>query len=330
MIPKYSHSIFMNKHPYQRTGLLYFKRTGVLFLAALAMCTGAQAQVAPPPPLLTHPSGTQAYNMMRPTLDSPGQRFVKFFTEGEWYISFGTNKEYFAPTDIHVSQPGLNSDFTVHNVHGHDEAGLSGFASGDLFGPQYNIRIGRFINKNWAIELSFDHTKYTSTSNQIANVSGTVSGVPVNGNQVLSDSYFRWLLHNGANHLMVNAVYREPLYGELNESLSLAFIGKVGVGIMVPHVDNTIMGKSNNVGQKTFSNAIGIHNGWWQFGGVTTGLEAGLRFVVWKPVYIEVTDKVAYASMWNLPVYGGTANHSLWMNEVIFSIGYTFDGTKSR
>ena len=201
MSPKYSHSIFMNKPPYQRTGLLYFKRTGVLFLAALAMCTGAQAQVAPPPPLLTHPSGTQAYNMMRPTLDSPGQRFVKFFTEGEWYISFGTNKEYFAPTDIHVSQPGLNSDFTVHNVHGHDEAGLSGFASGDLFGPQYNIRIGRFINKNWAIELSFDHTKYTSTSNQIANVSGTVSGVPVNGNQVLSDSYFRWLLHNGANHL---------------------------------------------------------------------------------------------------------------------------------
>ena len=163
-----------------------------------------------------------------------------------FFVSHG-QKQYFAPTDIHVLATKLEQRLHRPHVRAHDEAGIGGFASGDLFGPQYNIRIGQFINKNWAIELSFDHTKYTSTSNQIANVSGTVNGVPVNGNQVLTDNYFRWLLHNGTNHLMVNAVYRAPLYGELNESLSLAFIGKAGVGIMVPHVDNTIMGNRNDI-----------------------------------------------------------------------------------
>lgn len=297
-----------------------FRIVGLGGLVAIVANASALAQSSPPP-------DNSIY--MRPALDSPGQRFVKFFTQGEWYFSYGTNKEYFAPSDIHVSQPALNNNFTVHDVQGHDEAGLGFFTEGP-FGVQYNIRIGRFINKNWAIELNFDHTKYTSTANQVANVSGIVAGAPVNGNQVLTDSYFRYYLHNGANHLMVNAVYREPLYGELNETMSVAFLGKAGVGIMVPHVENTIMGNNNNVGPKTLSNAIGISHGWWQFGGVTTGVEAGLRFVVWKPVYIEVTDKVAYASLWNLPVYNGTASQSLWMNEVVFSVGYTFDGTARR
>ncbi|HEY0224523.1 MAG TPA: hypothetical protein VGC38_08425, partial [Pseudolabrys sp.] len=215
------------------------------------------------------------------SVDSPGTQFVKFFREGEWYFSFGTSRQYWAPTDIHVSQPSQGNDFTVHGVQGHDEPDMSGFLSGDLFGPQYNIRIGRFINdkRTIGVELNFDHTKYTSTDGQVANVTGTIGGVPVNGNQALGGTYFRYLLHNGANSLMTNLVYRQPLLGETNETLSLAFIGKAGAGIMVPHADNTILGNPNNVGQKVPSNYFGIHNGWWQFGGWTTGVEGGFRWV---------------------------------------------------
>jgi hypothetical protein len=262
---------------------------------------------------------------------SASSSFTRFFTEGEWYFSWGYNTETWAPTDIHVSQPSLGNDFTIHDVKGHDEPGwTSGIFNKGLFAPQNNIRIGRFIDENHtlAIELSLDHTKYTSTIGQTARVTGTVNGAYVDSKQLLDDTYFKYNLHNGANHLMVNVVKRLPLIGTTNESLSLAAIGKAGLGLMVPHSDNTIMGQKNDVGEKKFSNLIGTKHGWWQFDGWTAGIEAGLRLVLLKPVYLELTDKVAYARLYDIPVYQGTADHSLWMNEVILSLGFTYDGRK--
>lgn len=260
----------------------------------------------------------------------------RFFSEAEWYFSWGYSGQTYAPTDIHVSQAdtsGGSNNFTVHNVKGHDEPGWDGgiFNKG-LFVPQFNIRVGRFIDeeRTLAVELSLDHTKYTSTIGQTSRVTGTINGAPAPASMVLDSSNFRYDLHNGANHVMVNLVKRFPLIGKTNESLSLAGIVKVGGGLVIPHSSNTILGNRNDteVGPKKFSNFFGTKHGWWQFDGVTTGVEAGLRFVVAKPVYIELTDKVAYARMYDIPVYQGTATHNLWMNEVIFSLGVTYDGPK--
>jgi hypothetical protein len=275
--------------------------------------TGAAAQTQPAPSHLFTP----VYDRSSP--------FLRFFTDAEWYFSVGVNKEYWGNSDIHVSQPSQGNDFTIHDVQGHDEAGFGG----SLFGPQYNIRVGRFINdaRTVAIELSFDHTKFTATDGQTAQVTGTIGGAPVNGPRTLNAAFFQYALHNGANNLMVNAVYRMPLIGQTNETFSLAGIAKLGAGIMVPHATNTILGQPNSVGDKTLSNIIGIHNGWWQIGdGWIAGGELGLRFVVCKPVYIELTDKLAYSSMYDLPAYQGLIKQNVWMNEVIFSVGYTFDG----
>jgi hypothetical protein len=292
------------------------------------------SQVPPPLYIDQLPPAVQASGNIyaRPSLDSPATQFVKFFRDGEWYFSFGTSRQYWAPTDIHVSQPSQGNDFVIHDVQAHDEPDLSSFATGDIFNPQYNIRIGRFINdkRTVAVEFSMDHTKYTVTDGQIAQVTGTIAGAPVNSSQVLNASYFRYILHNGANFLMSNLVYRQPVFGQTNESFSLALLGKAGVGIVVPHVENTILGHDNDVGQKIPSNYFGIHNGWWQFGGLTTGIEGGFRFVVWKPVYIELTDKVAYARLWDLPAYQGLIDHSLLMNEVVFSVGFTYDGASTQ
>jgi hypothetical protein len=267
------------------------------------------------------------------TAASSGSAFSRFFTEGEWYFSWGYSTETWAPTDIRVSQPSEGNDFIVHNVKGHDEPGwTSGIFNKGLFAPQNNIRIGRFIDDEHtvAVELSLDHTKYTSDSGQTARVTGTINGVPVDADKVLDDQYFRYYLHNGANHLMANIVKRVPLIGKTNETFSLAAIGKAGVGVMLPHSDITIMGKSNEdeVGPKKISNFFGTKHGWWQLDGWTAAIEAGVRFVIAKPIYLEVTDKVAYARLFDIPVYHGSANQSLWMNEVIMSLGFTYDGSK--
>jgi hypothetical protein len=262
---------------------------------------------------------------------SPPQssRFVRFFRDAEWYGSWGMSAEWWAPTDIHVSQPSLNNDFVVSHVKAHDEPQLT-----TPFGSQYNFRFGRFFNeaRTWAVEVNFDHTKYTSTLDQSALVSGRINGQNVDSYRVLDQNTFAYMLHNGANHLMCNLVYRRPLLGEVNETWSVAGIVKVGFGMMLPHADNIVLGQSNSndVGPKTLSNAIGINSGWWRLNGWTTGVEGGFRFVLWKPVYLEVTDKLAYAQLGDVPVYKGKSDLNLLMNEVVLSLGVTYDGLGAR
>lgn len=289
---------------------------GQLQSSVLAANATAQAQPAPG-------------QLRSPDQDS-GNAFVRFFRNAEWYGSWGYSKQYWAPSDIHVSQPSLGNAFTIHDVQGTDGFSFSDIFSPDLFGPQYNIRIGRFINdeRTIALEFSLDHSKYTTNIDQTALVTGMVNHMSTNGNEVLTASYFNEVLHNGANHVMVNAVYRYPLIGQTNETLSLAGIAKAGVGLMVPHTSDTILGNANDVGDKTLSNSIGLNRGWWQINGWTAGVEFGLRAVLYKPVYLELTDKVAYARLTDLPAYQGTLQQSLWLNEIVVSIGITYDGPK--
>lgn len=253
------------------------------------------------------------------------------FWEGEWYFSWGYNRDYWRPSDIHISQKSLGNDFTIHNVRAEDfPQWNSGVFNKELTEPQFNVRIGHFIDKDrtWALELNYDHTKYSTFIDQYARVSGTIGGNYVDSTQLLTYDYFHYNLHNGANHFMLNMVKRIPILFETNENFSLAGVIKAGTGIMVPHSENKVLGNTNYVGSKEWGNLIGMKNGWWQLNGWTVGVEAGLRFVIWNPIYIEFTDKEAYASLVNIPVYQGVADQVLWMNELILSLGYTFDTLK--
>lgn len=243
---------------------------------------------------------------------------------GEWYFEFGSDKEFWSNPNIHVSQPALGNNFTIYNVVGHDAPAGAGEA------PQFNIRFGRFLNENWGVELSLDHSKFYTDIGQIAQVKGVIGGVPLNAPTALSSTFFTEQLHNGANHIMLAAVYRYPLIGQTNETNSLAAIGKVDVGMMLPHTSDTILGNPVNVGVKAFNNLVGVSSGWWQLNGWTTGFEIGLRYTVFKPFYLELTNKVAYSDFLNLPAFQGTMQQSMWMDEIVLTVGFTFDGTSTH
>ena len=99
----------------------------------------------------------------------PGKPWWRFFTDGEWYFEFGSNKEFWSNPDIQVSQPALGNNFTIYDVKGHDSPAGAGEA------PQYNIRVGRFFNENWGVELNIDHSKYSTDIGQTAQVSGLIA-----------------------------------------------------------------------------------------------------------------------------------------------------------
>jgi hypothetical protein len=246
---------------------------------------------------------------------------------GEWYVSWGFNLDYWSNSDIHVVQGSLNNNFTVHDVIAGDEPGWTNGLGHGLTGAQYNIRVGHFfgVNRVWGLELNFDHTKYNTNLNQVAHVTGVIDGQPINSNQVLTSDYFSYNLHNGANELMLNIVGRRAILGDINATPSLAGLVKIGAGVMLPHASNTILGNKNNVGPKAWGNLLGWNHGWWQVGGWTAGVETGVRWVIYKMLYFEVTDKEAYASLSEIPVYEGRASQNVWLNEVIFSLGLTFN-----
>lgn len=246
---------------------------------------------------------------------------------GSWYISWGYNLDYWSNSNIHVAQPGFNNNFTVHQVRAGDDPGwTSGLFNESLMGPQYNIRIGHFVDPShkWAIEFSFDHAKYNTNIGQVAPVTGTINGQPINADETLTSNYFYYALHNGANLFMINAARFKPFYTIPHTHMKLTAVGKFGVGVVVVHPENTIMGNTVDVGQKTFSNAYRGCNGWWQMGGWTTGLEGGFRLSLIKGLYLEITNKEAYLDLNNIQVYAGRADQTLWLNESIFNLGWQF------
>jgi hypothetical protein len=251
--------------------------------------------------------------------------------EPNWYFSWGYSRQQYAPSDIHVSQPTLGNDFTVRQVYGSDfpataEHSLRSLAQLNWTDPQENVRVGKFMNpeKTFAIEMSLDHSKYNTNGNQVAQVNGVINGQPVNGPMVLNAQNFDYALHNGLNHIMVNAVWLHHLAGPEQQAGHLQSISRVGAGILLPHADNTILGNANQVGPKNEKRCCTARDDWWQINGWTAGLEVGVRYRVYKSIYLELTQKWAYGVLNRVPVYQGSADQTLWMSEQVLSAGFLF------
>jgi len=251
--------------------------------------------------------------------------------ENTWYASFGLSRQQYANTDIHVSQPGEGNDFTLHNVAGSDQPGsnqeiFDSLSSLGLTGPQYNFRVGKYMNpeKTFAIEFSVDHSKYNVDFGQTVAATGTLGNAPITPNLTITPQNFDYALHNGLNHIMLNAVWLRHLAGPEKAPGDLQLISRVGAGILLPHADAILFGKANGVGPKSENICCFNKNDWWQLNGWTAGVEVGLRFTVYKSVFLELTSKWAYGELKGVPVYQGSADHKVVMTEQVLTTGFEF------
>jgi hypothetical protein len=251
--------------------------------------------------------------------------------DGNWYFSWGYSRQQYAPSDIHVSQPSLGNDFTVRQVRASDYPSSVADSIRSLFeldftNPQENVRVGRFMNaeKSFAIEFSLDHSKYNSDLNQTAMVAGNINHQPYNGDMVLDLQNFDYALHNGLNHLMVNAVWLHHLSGPEQQVGHLQLISRAGAGILLPHAENTVLGRQVQVGPKNDNVCCLSRDDWWQVNGWTAGVEVGVRYRVYKTMFLELTQKLAYGALRRVPVYQGSADQTIWMSEQVLSAGFLF------
>jgi hypothetical protein len=249
--------------------------------------------------------------------------------DDNWYFSWGYSRQQYADSDIHVRQPSEGNDFTVHNAHARDYPATLGETIQSIFNlnwtiPQENVRVGRFwdAKRDFAIELSYDHSKYNVNHGQRAHVTGTVNNQPAEDMKITSDN-FNWNLHNGLNHIMLNAVWFKHLNDKVQTPGDLQLVSRVGAGILLPHADNTVFGHNDQVGPKDKNRCCGKGD-WWQLNGWTVGVEEGFRYTFYKSVYAELTGKIAYGELHGIPVYHGLAEQNIWMAEEVLSVGFLF------
>src|SRR5580692_4905334 len=70
--------------------------------------------------------------------------------KGNWWFSWGYNKEWYTHSSIHIDQPSLGNDYTFRNTFAEDKVGWDGhFFRTPITIPQYNYRIGHWFKDDW-------------------------------------------------------------------------------------------------------------------------------------------------------------------------------------
>lgn len=233
--------------------------------------------------------------------------------KGEFYFSWGYNKEWYTRSNLKISQPELGNDYTFRRVTAHDHPGWDeGLLSKAITIPQYNYRIGYFFNDkhDLGIEINFDHTKYIITDGKDVNVKGRLNGRSVDTTVNFSEGNgFFYYLNNGANFLLINIVKRWHWYANQSNSIKIDALGKFGIGPVIPHVENSFFNQKNEP-----------H---FQIGGWNTGIEGALRSTFFKHVYLEFAGKLDYARYSGLRIYKGHARQAFGTAEIILNLGIT-------
>jgi len=230
--------------------------------------------------------------------------------KGEFYFSWGYNKEWYTRSNVSVVQPALGNDYKFTNIKGHDHPGWDeGIFNKAISIPQYNYRLGFIFNKQkgWGFEINFDHTKFIF-ADQNAHISGKLNGRQVDTAVAFNPGNgFFYYLNNGANFLLFNITKGQHLLATKNGNVKLDFFGKAGIGPVIPHVENEFFGVKNDP-----------H---FQLGGWNIGAEAALRGTFYKSVYLEFANKFDYARYSGLKIYQGTAHQAFGTYEMILSLG---------
>jgi hypothetical protein len=233
--------------------------------------------------------------------------------KGELYFSWGYNKEWYTHSNVQVNQPELGNHYTFKDISGHDHPGWDdGIFNKAISIPQYNYRIGYIFNrkKGLGFEINFDHTKFIF-EDQEAHLQGTLNNKAADQTIAFNAANgFFYYLNNGANFLLFNIVKRWEVFHLKNEKLKIDFLGKAGLGPVIPHVENSFFGQKNDP-----------H---FQVGGWNMGVEGALRITAFQYVFLEYSNKFDYARYSGLRIYKGTSKQAFGTYEMILSLGVTF------
>ena len=210
----------------------------------------------------------------------------KSFNAGAIFFHWGYNRDFYTKSDINFTGPGY--DFTLQDCQAVDrQESLSYenyFKFNNITIPQYNIRIGYMIKKNWAISLGFDHMKYILKDNLPYQLSGTInpgvdleanwSGTYINEPMITQEATFHYENSNGLNYIRAEVSRVDQWYRQRNSAwFAVSSLFGAGAGAIVSMNDFTFAGRKSLDTQS--------------LSGMALSLQADLRLEFFRHFYIQ-------------------------------------------
>lgn len=167
---------------------------------------------------------------------------------GEMYIYWGWNGGTYSKSDIRFT--GTDYDFTLYDVVAKDRQ--SPFSMRTYFNPayitipQYNFRLGVYINEKYDISFGMDHMKYVMRSMQDVLISGSIanSGTIYDGTYDkdsinLSPDFLLFEHTDGLNYENIEIRRSDVLYSKPKFRIESRLGG--GIGFMLPRTNTTLL-----------------------------------------------------------------------------------------
>lgn len=170
--------------------------------------------------------------------------------KGRLFVYWGWNRGTFTNSDIHFW--GKDYDFTLDKVVAKDRQ--SPFDAKVYFNPslmtipQYNFRIGYYINNKYSVSFGVDHMKYVMVANQNAHITGSIAnsntiydGTYNNSPIVISPDFLKFEHTDGLNY--ANFEFRRTdNIATIGEYVKANLTAGAGAGILYPRTNTTLLG----------------------------------------------------------------------------------------
>ena len=208
----------------------------------------------------------------------------KSFNPGAIFLQWGYNRDFYTKSDINFSGSGY--DFTLQGCEAEDRpepfSFKNYFSIDKITVPQFNLRIGYMIKKNWAISVGYDHLKYILKDNTPYLLSGTInsgldenwSGTYTNEPVVTQEETFHYENSNGLNYIRFEVSRVDQWYRERNSAwFGFSTLFGAGAGAILSINDFTFEGDKSMFTASMSGMAVSLH--------------ADLRFEFFRHFYIQ-------------------------------------------
>lgn len=206
------------------------------------------------------------------------------------YVYWGWNRAAFSKSTIHFT--GDDLDFRLYDVKAKDKQSPFTFNRyfnpGTFTIPQYNFRIGFFLDEHYDLSLGADHMKYVILNEQQVHISGSISGSGTGYDGVYDQDTFT--IHpdflqfehtDGLNYENIE-IRRSDVLWSMPHLRIESRVG-AGIGALIPRSNVTLL---NNARYDEF-----------HFAGYGLGLMGGLHIAIFKYFFFQFEGKGGFMHM---------------------------------
>lgn len=282
----------------------------------------------------TIPSVASAFNNPTHNLDTR----ELFQRKGKFFFYWGYNRAAYTNSDIHFWGDGY--DFTIYDVRAkdHPTKEFITYIKPDAFTvPQYNYRLGYYINDKTFVSLGEDHMKY-AIRKQTTRLTGSITkGKNIgsyNNTEVLigeeseedetpsvldslpKDFVAEFEHCDGLNDVSLELGRMEQLWIAKSGKHALSVVGTIAAGMVIPDSDADVLGLQayHNQDKKTYHLA-----------GYSFSASIGFQFDFYKNFFLQTRLKSGYINLPDIKttLEGGKASQHFSFIEPMLVVGYS-------